>query len=590
MKGINAKPETCRGMSDNRRHSAGNPASRHRRSGREVVLPALALLLNTGCIQYISPPTEPTAAQRLAEVERLYGDARSLYFQVYVTEANGSGRSARGVALAELRASFSALRERANERFSALDDSRYGDEDRRALRTMRTTLTPEDSSGESDAAGNDKSPDCRYDVAEVAASGHRSLSGRMYACYSAAQSRVITPSDTADRLTVLSRLGTDTSSARRRALFLSLRPVWESVNGTNAPGSPYRRLAPMTAARWRRDGSPIDKAAISLGIAPAATESLLVTVLDAWRRQLPAGLLEPWDWYYANNASSRRLSGRVPLRELERINESYYSSFGASPRALGVQYDLVPREGKTPVAFTQFGGLPRRTRSGPRGAEPWVFATYREGGLGNLVELLHETGHAIHIAAVDTRPAFADWPDSDPFTEGLADVPALEAYEGAWQMKYLGDSAGTAESLREKYGGVMMDVAWALFELRIHHDASRDPNVVWADITERYLGIAPHPEWSWWAMRGQLVNSPGYMMNYALGAMLVADVRAKVAERKGGFLKGGPKLYEWLSDELYRHGRSKPSREVIEAFLGTAVGPGAIVRDVTRMRSPALAR
>ena len=32
-----------------------------------------------------------------------------------------------------------------------------------------------------------------------------------------------------------------------------------------------------------------------------------------------------------------------------------------------------------------------------------------------------------------------------------------------------------------------------------------------------YLGIAPHPEWSWWAMRGQLVQEPGYMANYAVG-------------------------------------------------------------------------
>ena len=50
-----------------------------------------------------------------------------------------------------------------------------------------------------------------------------------------------------------------------------------------------------------------------------------------------------------------------------------------------------------------------------------MFATYRTGGLDNLNELLHETGHAVHIAAIHTRPAFADWPDSDPLTvENLA--------------------------------------------------------------------------------------------------------------------------------------------------------------------------
>ena len=38
-------------------------------------------------------------------------------------------------------------------------------------------------------------------------------------------------------------------------------------------------------------------------------------------------------------------------------------------------------------------------RLSPVRGEPWVFATYRTGGLDNLNELLHETGHAVHIAA-----------------------------------------------------------------------------------------------------------------------------------------------------------------------------------------------
>ncbi|MBC7894972.1 MAG: hypothetical protein H7066_06150, partial [Cytophagaceae bacterium] len=319
------------------------------------------------------------------------------------------------------------------------------------------------------------------------------------------------------------------------------------------------------------------------GIAGTRVEPILLELLDAWRAQQPPALVEPWDWYFANGAASRRLSARVPLRELERLTEAYYAAIGASPRSLGVHFDLAPREGKSPVAFTQFGGLPRRGRTGMRGADPWVVATYREGGLGNLVELLHETGHAIHIAAIETRPAFADWPDSDPFTEALADVPALEAYEGAWQVKYLGDSARTAESLREKYAGVMMDVAWALFEVRMHRDPGRDPNVTWTEITEQYLRIAPHPEWSWWAMRGQLVESPGYLMNYALGAMVTADLRARVREQRGGFTPGGPKLYPWLSDHLYRFGLGRSSRQVIEDVLGRPVGPDGIVRDLQRI-------
>jgi hypothetical protein len=513
----------------------------------------------------------------LSVAEALYADARDLYFQVYVTEASGTGRSDRGVELAQLRGAFSALRERALERLDELDSTRYGGEDRRAIALMRATLIDRDE-GDTLATGEP----CQYDAAALAMAGQHALAAAIYRCYGARASAVDTPDDTVDRLTVLSRLGTEPSAGRRRALFQSLRPVWESVNATNSASSPWRSLVKLSAAVWRREGSPVDRAASSLGLDPRQTEATLVSLLEAWRSRMPSTKLEPWDWYYEIGTAGRRLASRIPLRELTEINERYFASFGASPRALLVRYDLVPRQGKTPVAFTQFGGLSRRTADGPGGANPWVFATYREGGLGNLVELLHETGHAIHIAAIETRPAFADWPDSDPFTEGLADVPALEAYEPAWQQKYLGDSASTTASLREKYGGVMLDVAWALFELRMHADPARDPNVVWADITSQYLGIMPHPEWSWWAMRGQLIDSPGYMMNYALGAMLAADVRARLRTERGSLTAADTRTYDWLCDRLYRFGRERPSREVLEAFLGRRLSADALIADLQR--------
>ncbi|MBL8960185.1 MAG: hypothetical protein JNJ98_10050, partial [Gemmatimonadetes bacterium] len=486
-----------------------------------------------GCVQYIQPPTEPPASEKLAMVEALYRDATDLYFQLYVTEALGTGRSPGGVALPELRAASQVLAERARERLEDVDPGSLRGEDRRALEVMRSELAGRGGTESEPTGQGSADTDCRYDARALAAAGRDQLTDRITTCYARAAARVVVGADTLDRLGVLARLATEEQSVRRRALFLGLQPVWGSVNGRNTPDSPWRALVALSSERWRRDGSPIDAAAQSLGMDPARVEATLLELLDAWRMATPETLVEPWDWYHQNGAVSRRLGPRVPRRELERLNEAFYVGLGASPRTLGIHYDLEPRDGKTAVAFTQFGGVPRRGPNGPVGADPWVFATYRDGGFGNLVELLHETGHAIHIAAIATRPAFANWPDGDPFTEGLADVPALEAYEGKWQLATLGDSASRADNLREKFGSVMMDVAWALFELRMHADPMRDPNQEWTAITQRYLHIAPHPEWSWWAMRGQLIESPGYMMNYALGAMVAADVRARLREVVG---------------------------------------------------------
>lgn len=534
----------------------------------------LAVLLGTaaGCVQYISPPTEAPPAQRLAAVEGLFRDARDLYFQAYVTEGGGHDRNARGRSLDQLRTSERVLRERALERLGELDPDSYRGDDRRALDRMREMLSQPPGAGDSGGAAGCPHP------TEVTGLPADLLGARIYVCYGRAAARLMVGRDTLDRLGVLSRLATEPDPARRRLLFLALQPVWQSVNAGNTPMSPWRVLLQHRAARWKAEGSPVVAAARSLGLAPGDVEPTLRALLDAWRRATPDTLVEPWEWYHQNAAASRRLSPRVPRQDLERLNESYYAGVGASPRALGITYDLEPRPGKSPVAFTQFGGVPRQTRDSATGADPHVVATYRDGGLGNLVELLHESGHAIHIAAINTRPAFADWPDSDPFTEGLADVPALEVYEGGWQFRTLGDSASRRDNLREKYGGVMLDVAWALFEVRMHADPSRDPNAEWTELTQRYLHIAPHPEWSWWAMRGQLIDSPGYMMNYALGAMVAADVRARIVERWGGFTDR--RLYGRLVESLYRFGLERTAREVLAQFLGRRVGPDAIVRDL----------
>ena len=541
-----------------------------------------------GCVQSPVPPIGGTPAEQLGRLESLYADTRDLYFQIYVTDARGTERNARGVSLPEMRRAHRALRERLTESLEALDDERFGGEDREAVRVMLRQLAAsasiETASGEAAAPG---AASCDYAPSALAAgdSGFARLSARIYHCYGAAAGRVVTPTDTSDRLTVLGRLATEPDRERRRALFLSLEPVWRAVTGDGSASSPYRTLLPRSAAQWQRDGSPIDAAARSLGMEPARVESTLVRVLRAWRDHTPAQRVEPWDWYYDNGAASRTLSPGVTRDGLREINDAFYRDQGADPTTLNIHYDLEPRDGKTPVAFTQFG-KPARLRRGDYGeSEAWVFATYRTGGFDNLVELLHETGHAIHVSGVATRPAFADWPDSDPFTEALGDLLALEAYEPEWQKRYLRFSAPEAASLRAKYSSIALDVAWALLELRLHADPSRDPNAEWAAITSEYLHIVPHPEWGWWAMRGQLIESPGYMMNYALGAMIAAQLRDKVRAERGAFFDPDKKRYDWLSDHLYRFGLSRPTREVLRDVLGASLGADALVGDMRRLLS-----
>jgi hypothetical protein len=224
------------------------------------------------------------------------------------------------------------------------------------------------------------------------------------------------------------------------------------------------------------------------------------------------------------------------------------------------------------------------TRGGWSTGAPWVFASYTAGGLGELTELIHELGHAIHIAAIRTRPAYTDWPDSDALTEAIAEIPALDTAEPAWQRRWLGDAVSERVAIRGRYADVALDAAWALFEIRLLADPVRRPNDVWTEITGTWLSLAPHPEWSWWAIRGQLVHEPGYMANYAVGAVLASDLRAAL-RRDGEWLDGDPAWYARVSQRLYRFGLERSSGEVVRDVLGRRPHPAALVAEIRRMRS-----
>lgn len=403
-------------------------------------------------------------------------------------------------------------------------------------------------------------------------------------CYGRAAERIIVGPDTLNRLEILGRLSREADPALRRQLFLALQPVWRSVNGDNSPTSRYRTLLRLRRAVWGDSASPILAKAPAFGLRSAELERWLEQSLEAWRAASPDTLVEPWNWYYTVGEMTRRLTPRVPqLRQIRQVNDDFYRSFGADPVALHIGYDIEARQGKYPVAFTDFGSRNRWLNGHWQPGAPWVFTSYLSGGVDNLAELLHETGHAVHIACLRSRPAYLDWPDNDTFTEALADVAALDLYEPGWQQQFLGDSVPVTVSLRAKYASIVFDFAWALFEIRVHAAPEADPNVIWADITSRYLRIVPHPELSWWAMRGQLIDGPGYLINYALGAFMAADMRAEIATRWGTSFGADRKRYERLCTVLYRFGLQVPSRTVLENFLGRPLSSAALLTDLGRM-------
>src|SRR6516164_5137644 len=281
--------------------------------------------------------------------------------------------------------------------------------------------------------------------------------------------------------------------------------------------------------------------------------------------------------------ADRLLGTYIPRESLLPINQRYYRDLGADLEEMGTFYDLYPRPEKAALAYTEFVTHGRMVNGVWRPTVARVSAPYERGGLFILNELVHENGHVVNITAIRNRPAFVDWP-SDLFAEAFADVPAWNTYEPVWQRRYLGHEAPEQLSLRALYSVVVLDVAWSLFELRMFRAPLTDPNALWTEITSRYLHIVPHPELSWWAVRVQLADLPGYMVNYGLGAILTAEMRQHISEALGAFDTGDSRWYGWLSEHLLRYGSERDTRTLMQNFLGHPVSPQALLEQIHRLK------
>jgi len=525
----------------------------------------------------VSSQSVPLASDSVAHVESIYADVLDAYGAFSAIDSGlmksyeGKDRQAWEKIYREKRGALVAA-------LSKLPNDGLSRTDARAATLMRAGLSdfPADAStlSPSSRCNNAQNPDLGYDA----------LRGALYSCFDELGNNLQFEGATVNRVSAFSMLEQIKEPERRKKLFLAFSPLWEAVNGKDQPDSPYRRMIAMASADAAKNKSPVIAAAESLGVQPADVEAWLEQILDAWRQVSGDRQMEPWDYRYAAGETGRELDQTIPREGLRTTSESYYHDLGADLNQLGVLFDLDPRPGKAPLAYTDLLRCGQTVNGAWRRAIARISASYGRGGLSNMLELVHEEGHAVHFVAVRARPAFT-YNDSLLFIEAFADVPSWSVYEPAWQQKYLGKSSSQSASLRNLYSGVMLDVAWALFEIRMLHHPAADPNAVWTDITSRYLHIVPHPEYSWWAVRVQLVDSPGYMVNYGLGGLITAEIRNRIRQSIGPFDAGNPRWYSWTSEHLLRVGGEVETSELLRGFLGHPVSPQPLIDDMRRLAS-----
>ena len=547
-----------------------------RRNGCRLVLSALRSQWTAVATLVLTCPVAANAAQSVAAVENAFADFNDAQGAVSLidsdpqryTQFEGKSRAEWQQLYVALRADLSAA---LGKHPAALSR-----EDQRAITVMRAAVR------ESSATPDSLAPTGHCTDARRTRQPLRTLQQSLYACFSELANNLQFEGATVTRVAAFELLTRMPEPERRKALFLAFVPLWQAVNGADQPDSPYRRMIGQTSAEARTGGSPVDEAARTIEVPVAELERWLQVVLEAWRLANPDTPQEPWDYRFAAGAAERELAAAVPLKDLQSLNQRFYVDLGLDLAQARVLYDLDPRPGKAPLAYTDYIRRGRQLASGWQPTLVRVSANYEHGGLGPLNEFVHENGHAAHMLALHTRPAFMDL--GDPlFYEAFADVPAWSVYEPRWQDKYLGKHASESASLRARYAAVMLDVAWALFECRMLREPAADPNAVWTAITSRYLHITPHPELAWWAVRVQLVDKPGYMVNYGLGAIITADLRQRITSQFGPFDSGEPRWFAWLADNLLKNGEEQPTAVQLRQFLGRGVTPQALLDDLRRI-------
>jgi len=515
-------------------------------------------------------------SKKVSAVEYLYADVSDTN-TILATIDSGLLSSYQGKNRAAWEQFYSKKRAKLTKELETLPASGLSDGDTRAIVAIRKQMKAFTGGASRLSPAAKCQNAARKDIA------YPDLKSALVACFVEIGNRLSFEGGKINRVSALDLLHETSDPDRRKAVFSAFAPLWLAINGNNEPDSPYRRMIAGAAAEAAKNGSEIDNAARDVGIDTPEAERWLVQMLDAWRESSGDVTAEPWDFRFQAGEAERLLGRYIPRESLQPINRRYYHDLGADLEQMGTLYDLAPRPDKAALAYTEFVSHGRVVKGAWRPTVARVSAPYERGGLFVLNELVHENGHVVNITAIRNRPAFVDWP-SDLFAEAFADVPAWSTYEPAWQRRYLGHEAPEQLSLRALYSAVMLDVAWSVFELRMLRAPVTDPNALWTEITSRYLHIVPHPEFSWWAVRVQLVDLPGYMVNYGLGAILTAEMRSHISEALGTFDTGDSRWYRWLSEHLLRYGSERDTRTLMQDFLGRPVSPQALLEQIRRLK------
>ena len=325
----------------------------------------------------------------------------------------------------------------------------------------------------------------------------------LYRRYGEAAESIRFGGETIDRLTVLGRLATEPDpddapgAVRGAGAGLARRRRRRRRRAARTGGCSARapRAGPSTARRSRRTPSALGpRAGIARGDAPLDPRGVAGGRSGPGRHRA-VGLLVRRSGPLPDGST-----GSVPA---DRLQVDQRRVPGGARRGSARPRDLATTSCRGPAV--------RRSRSRSRlGMGAWAAdqpptVRGRRGRRGSSRRTRRAASAT--CSSCSTRAATrCTWPRSGrarpsstsrrrvpPILEGTADVLGWDVDEPAWQRRWLGEAAEPREALLSRYGAVMLDICWALFEIELHRHPERRPNDVWTEVTADGLGRRAAP-------------------------------------------------------------------------------------------------
>jgi peptidyl-dipeptidase A len=213
--------------------------------------------------------------------------------------------------------------------------------------------------------------------------------------------------------------------------------------------------------------------------------------------------------------------------------------------------------------------------------------------------MLHEFGHAVYDQGIDhALPFLLREPAHILTTEATAMLFGRLSKNAAWLTRYAGmpeaearaAEAGSRRAIRDQ---LLVQTRWELvmchMERALYRDPGQDLSRLWWDLVERFQGVR-RPETRVapdWASKIHFSVAPVYYHNYLLGEVMASqlqrtlrhDVLGGGAESWARFVSS-PEVGRYLTDRLFRSGRSLPWPETVRQATGQALSPAAFLDEL----------